>query len=85
MCGGGAVQGRDVGFDSINAFELKISSGGGEAAISRDIYRICSRMDFFRLLHFYHSGERAFVAGWPAAVVLCALCPRRVVLRGGCR
>lgn len=49
-------KGRDMGFDSINAFEIKISGGAGEAVISRDIARLGPRMDYFRSMHFYFSG-----------------------------
>ncbi len=49
-------KGRDMGFDSINAFESKVSGGNGEQVMSRDVYRLGTQMDFFRLLGFYHSG-----------------------------
>lgn len=32
-------KGRDMGFVSINGFEIKISGGNGEVCISRDAYR----------------------------------------------
>ncbi|PNH09351.1 putative callose synthase 6 [Tetrabaena socialis] len=50
------LHGRDMGFDSINAFEIKISGGGGECVVSRDVARLAPRLDLARLLHFYHSG-----------------------------
>ena len=41
-------KGRDMGFDSINGFNFKVSGGGGEWAISRESWRLGSRLDFFR-------------------------------------
>ncbi|KAG2499845.1 hypothetical protein HYH03_002136 [Edaphochlamys debaryana] len=48
-------KGRDTGFDSINAFENKISAGFGEVALSRDLLRMGTRTDLWRCLHLYHS------------------------------
>lgn len=53
-----------MGFDSINAFEIKISGGAGEVAISRDIARLGPRLDFFRCLHFYFSGCGYYMNTW---------------------
>ncbi|KAJ9526929.1 hypothetical protein QJQ45_025369 [Haematococcus lacustris] len=52
-------KGRDMGFDSINGFNFKIAGGGGEWAISRESYRMGTRLDFFRLMSFYHAGVGA--------------------------
>jgi 1,3-beta-glucan synthase len=54
-------KGRDMGFDSINSFESKVSSGNGEQVMSRDIHRLGARLDFFRLLSLYHSGPGFFL------------------------
>ena len=54
-------KGRDMGFDQINNFECKVSSGNGEQVISRDVYRLGNSLDFFRLLAFYHSGPGFFI------------------------
>ncbi|GLC51113.1 hypothetical protein PLESTB_000467200 [Pleodorina starrii] len=54
-------KGRDMGFDSINAFEIKISGGGGECVVSRDVARLAPRMDLARLMHFYHSGPGYYI------------------------
>ena len=54
-------KGRDMGFDSINSFESKVSGGNGEQVMSRDVYRLGTHLDFFRLLSFYHSGPGFFV------------------------
>ena len=55
-------KGRDMGFDSINGFESKVSGGNGEQVISRDVHRIATRLDFFRLLAFYCSGPGFFIS-----------------------
>lgn len=54
-------KGRDMGFDSINLFESKVSGGNGEQVMSRDVHRLCTQFDFFRLLSFYHSGCGFFI------------------------
>jgi hypothetical protein len=44
-----------MGFDTISAFEMKISGGCGELVLSRDVWRLAPRMDFCRNLHLYYS------------------------------
>ena len=34
----------------------QVSGGNGEQVMSRDVHRLCTQFDFFRLLSFYHSG-----------------------------
>lgn len=46
-------KGRDVGLNQISMFEAKVANGNGEQALSRDIYRLGHRFDFFRMLTFY--------------------------------
>lgn len=46
-------KGRDVGLNQISLFEAKIACGNGEQALSRDIYRLGHRFDFFRMLSAY--------------------------------
>ncbi|KAJ8573525.1 hypothetical protein K7X08_010036 [Anisodus acutangulus] len=43
-------KGRDVGLNQIALFEAKIANGNGEQTMSRDIYRLGHRFDFFRML-----------------------------------
>ena len=50
-------KGRDMGFDAINGFESKVAGGAGEQFFSRDVHRLATRVDFFRLLSMYNSGE----------------------------
>eukprot|EP00889_Picochlorum_renovo_P001951 jgi/Picre1/28981/NNA_004375.t1 len=49
-----------MGFDSINSFGPKFL-GNGEQVMSRDVYRLGTHFDFFRLLAFYHSGPGFFI------------------------
>lgn len=46
-------KGRDVGLNQISMFEAKIANGNGEQTMSRDIYRLGHRFDFFRMLSCY--------------------------------
>ncbi|XVF16975.1 hypothetical protein REPUB_Repub10bG0077100 [Reevesia pubescens] len=46
-------KGRDVGFNQISLFEAKVACGNGEQTLSRDIYRLGHRFDFFRMLSCY--------------------------------
>ncbi|GLT70370.1 hypothetical protein SLA2020_424530 [Shorea laevis] len=46
-------KGRDVGMNQISAFEAKVSNGNGEQTLSRDVYRLGRRFDFYRMLSFY--------------------------------
>ncbi|KAJ7949088.1 Callose synthase [Quillaja saponaria] len=46
-------KGRDVGLNQISNFEAKIASGNGEQTMSRDMYRLGHRFDFFRMMSCY--------------------------------
>lgn len=48
-------KGRDVGLNQISMFEAKVASGNGEQLLSRDVYRLGHRLDFFRMLSFYYT------------------------------
>ncbi|XP_004294021.1 PREDICTED: callose synthase 11 [Fragaria vesca subsp. vesca] len=48
-------KGRDVGLNQISMFEAKVASGSGEQVLSRDVYRLGHRLDFFRMLSFFYS------------------------------
>ncbi|XP_057730535.1 callose synthase 12-like [Arachis stenosperma] len=48
-------KGRDVGLNQISLFEAKVASGNGEQVLSRDVYRLGHRLDFFRMLSFYYT------------------------------
>eukprot|EP00590_Aulacoseira_subarctica_P004324 CAMPEP_0172434066 /NCGR_PEP_ID=MMETSP1064-20121228/70434_1 /TAXON_ID=202472 /ORGANISM="Aulacoseira subarctica , Strain CCAP 1002/5" /LENGTH=2137 /DNA_ID=CAMNT_0013182263 /DNA_START=101 /DNA_END=6514 /DNA_ORIENTATION=- len=49
-------KGRDVGMSQIYKFEAKLSQGAAEQSLSRDVYRVAHRLDFFRLLSLYYGG-----------------------------
>uniref|UniRef100_A0A7N0T997 1,3-beta-glucan synthase n=1 Tax=Kalanchoe fedtschenkoi TaxID=63787 RepID=A0A7N0T997_KALFE len=46
-------KGRDVGLNQISLFEAKIANGNGEQTLSRDLYRLGHRFDFFRMMSCY--------------------------------
>ncbi|KAL7142126.1 hypothetical protein ABFS83_08G102300 [Erythranthe nasuta] len=48
-------KGRDVGLNQISMFEAKVASGNGEQILSRDVYRLGHRLDFFRMLSFFYT------------------------------
>lgn len=39
----------------------QVAGGNGEQVISRDVNRLATRLDFFRLLSFYHTGPGFFI------------------------
>ncbi|KAL7229853.1 hypothetical protein ACSBR2_008412 [Camellia fascicularis] len=46
-------KGRDVGTNQISLFEAEVANGHGEQTLSRDVYRLGCRFDFYRMLSFY--------------------------------
>ncbi|KAH1040145.1 hypothetical protein J1N35_041888 [Gossypium stocksii] len=54
-------KGRDVGLNQISMFEAKVASGNGEQVLSRDVYRLGHRLDFFRMLSFFYTTVGFFV------------------------
>ena len=55
-------KGRDVGLQQTYKFEAKLSQGNAEQSLSRDLGRICNRLDFFRLMSFYYGGIGHYMA-----------------------
>lgn len=55
-------KGRDVGLNQIALFEAKVASGNGEQILSRDVYRLGHRLDFFRMLSFYYTTVGFFIS-----------------------
>jgi callose synthase len=55
-------KGRDVGLQQTYKFEAKLSQGNAEQSLSRDVARICDRLDFFRLMSFYFGGIGHYIA-----------------------
>lgn len=49
------AKGKDVGLNQVSIFEAKVASGNGEQALSRDVYRLGHRLDFFRMLSFFYT------------------------------
>ncbi|XP_010070013.2 callose synthase 12 [Eucalyptus grandis] len=48
-------KGRDVGLNQISMVEAKVAAGNGEQVLSRDVYRLGHRLDFFRMLSFFYT------------------------------
>jgi callose synthase len=55
-------KGRDVGLQQTYKFEAKLSQGNAEQALSRDLFRICDRLDFFRLCSFFWGGIGHYIS-----------------------
>ncbi|KAL8528945.1 hypothetical protein ACS0TY_006425 [Phlomoides rotata] len=55
-------KGRDVGFNQISLFEAKVACGNGEQTLSRDVYRLGHRFDFFRMLSCYYTTTGFYVS-----------------------
>ena len=53
---------RNDDFISINDRERDISGGFGKACLSRDLYRMATRFDFFRMLSIYYAGPGIFIS-----------------------
>jgi hypothetical protein len=63
-------KGRDVGLQQTYKFEAKLAQGNAEQSLSRDLNRICDRLDFFRLLSFYYGGIGHYLANTMVMVTL---------------
>ncbi|CAL0322622.1 unnamed protein product [Lupinus luteus] len=55
-----AGKGRDVGLNQVSMFEAKVASGNGEQVLSRDVYILGHRLDFFRMLSFFYTTVEFF-------------------------
>ena len=55
-------KGRDVGLQQTYKFEAKLSQGNAEQSLSRDLSRLCDRLDFFRMMSFYYGGIGHYIA-----------------------
>lgn len=55
-------KGRDVGLNQISLFEAKVACGNGEQTLTRDLYRLGHRFDFFRMLSFYFTTVGFYVS-----------------------
>ncbi|KAH1255395.1 putative callose synthase 6 [Glycine max] len=63
-------KGRDVGLNQISLFEAKVACGNGEQTLSRDIYRLGHRFDFFRMLSCYFTTIGFYISSVVMIVVL---------------
>lgn len=75
-----AGKGRDVGLNQIALFEAKVSSGNGEQILSRDVYRLGHRLDFFRMLSFYYTTVGFFINNLIVVLTVFAFLWGRVYL-----
>ncbi|KAI5082555.1 hypothetical protein GOP47_0002298 [Adiantum capillus-veneris] len=73
-------KGRDVGLNQIALFEAKVSSGNGEQILSRDVYRLGHRLDFFRMLSFYHTTVGFYINNMLVVLTVYAFLWGRVYL-----
>lgn len=73
-------KGRDVGLNQIALFEAKVASGNGEQMLSRDVYRLGHRVDFFRMLSVYYTTVGFFVNNMIVVLTVYAYLWGRVYL-----
>ncbi|XP_058006426.1 callose synthase 5-like [Hevea brasiliensis] len=65
-------KGRDVGLNQISLFEAKVACGNGEQTLSRDIYRLGHRFDFFRMLSCYFTTIGLYVSAMMVVLTVYA-------------
>ncbi|KAH7422298.1 hypothetical protein KP509_12G002500 [Ceratopteris richardii] len=75
-----AGKGRDLGLSQIAVFESKVASGNGEQVLSRDVYRLGHRLDFFRMLSFYYTTVGFFISNLMVVLTVYAFLWGRVYL-----
>jgi callose synthase len=75
-----AGKGRDVGLNQIAMFEAKVASGNGEQVLSRDVYRLGHRLDFFRMLSFYYTTVGFFISNMIVVLTVFVFLWSRVYL-----
>ncbi|XP_059643980.1 callose synthase 5-like isoform X2 [Cornus florida] len=73
-------KGRDVGLNQISLFEAKVACGNGEQTLSRDIYRLGHRFDFFRMLSFYFTTTGFYVSAMITVLTVYAFLYGRLYL-----
>ncbi|KAI5672445.1 hypothetical protein M9H77_12809 [Catharanthus roseus] len=73
-------KGRDVGLNQISLFEAKVACGNGEQTLSRDIYRLGHRFDFFRMLSCYYTTTGFYVSSMMVALTVYAFLYGRLYL-----
>ncbi|KAH7445830.1 hypothetical protein KP509_01G025800 [Ceratopteris richardii] len=73
-------KGRDLGLNQIALFEAKVSSGNGEQMLSRDVFRLGHRLDFFRMLSFYYTTVGFYISSLITILTIYAFLWGRVYL-----
>ncbi|XP_071706076.1 callose synthase 5-like isoform X3 [Rutidosis leptorrhynchoides] len=73
-------KGRDVGLNEISLFEAKVACGNGEQTLSRDIYRLGHRFDFFRMLSCFYTTTGFYVSSMMVALTVYAFLYGRLYL-----
>lgn len=73
-------KGRDVGLNQISLFEAKVACGNGEQTLSRDIYRLGHRFDFFRMLSCYFTTIGFYISSMVMAYAFRILQKQYLVL-----
>ncbi|KAJ3679540.1 hypothetical protein LUZ60_017551 [Juncus effusus] len=73
-------KGRDVGLNQISLFEAKVACGNGEQILSRDIYRLGHRFDFFRMLSCYFTTVGFYVSSMMVVIIVYAFLYGRLYL-----
>lgn len=73
-------KGRDVGLNQVSMFEAKVASGNGEQVLSRDVYRLGHRLDFFRMLSFFYTTVGFFFNTWMVILTVYAFLWGRLYL-----
>ncbi|KAI3451534.1 hypothetical protein Pfo_008199, partial [Paulownia fortunei] len=73
-------KGRDVGLNQISLFEAKVACGNGEQTLSRDIYRLGHRFDFFRMLSCYYTTIGFYVSSMLVVLTVYAYLYGRLYL-----
>ncbi|KAI3698336.1 hypothetical protein L2E82_41808 [Cichorium intybus] len=65
-------KGRDLGMNQISVFEAKVANGNGEQTISRDVHRLGSRFDFYRMLSFYFTTVGFYFSSMVSVLIVYA-------------
>ncbi|KAJ7945245.1 Callose synthase [Quillaja saponaria] len=65
-------KGRDVGLNQISLFEAKVACGNGEQILSRDIYRLGHRFDFFRMMSCYFTTVGFYISAMMVVITVYA-------------
>ncbi len=63
-------KGRDVGMQQIYKFEAKLAQGAAEQCLSRDVNRLGSSMDYFRLISFYFGGLGYYIGNFTTVALV---------------